>query len=316
MVEIGLERIRRGSARGRASVDAGGGLADGALGHRSAGPHAGRLAPGQQIFHPADDDLRLERLDEDAVAADRPRAGLVDRLERAGQQHDGNVRQRGIALDEGRHFVAVALRHPDVREHDVGTIALDAIDRLLTVSHGDDLDVFVRERQLDDALDRDAVIRQQELVRHGYHDTLSGHSRMAPKRPSARAVLVTLLDAALVIAASAAVVIALGGRSRFDVAGVRVTLRAASNALVLAAAFGALRLWLGRGLRPLPAIARPDDTCVDTERQRFASPAPPTPAVWLYWAAALLGSLVWVVPHLLNIRHVPDAGDPIFSASP
>ena len=137
---------------------------------------------------------------------------------------------------------------------------------------------------------------------------------MAPMRPSARTLLVTLLDAALIIAASAAVVIALGGRSRFDVAGVRVTLRAASNALVLAAAFGALRLWLGRGLRPLPAIARPDDTCVDTERQRFASPAPPTPAVWLYGAAALLGSLVWVVPHLLNIRHVPDAGDPIFSA--
>ena len=38
----------------------------------------------------------------------------------------------------------------------------------LSVSHGNDLDVFVRERQLDDALDRDAVIRKQELVRHGY----------------------------------------------------------------------------------------------------------------------------------------------------
>ena len=137
---------------------------------------------------------------------------------------------------------------------------------------------------------------------------------MAPMRPSARTLLVTLLDAALIIGASAAVVIALGGRSRFDVAGVRVTLRAASNALVLAAAFGALRLWLGRGLRPLPAIARPDDTCVDTERQRFASPAPPTPAVWLYGAAALLGSLVWIAPQLLHVREVPDAGDPVFSA--
>ena len=74
---------------------------------------------------------------------------------------------RGVALDERGDFVAVPFRHPDVGEDDVGTIALHAIDRVLAVSHGDDLDVLVRERQLDDALDRDAVIRQQELVRHG-----------------------------------------------------------------------------------------------------------------------------------------------------
>jgi hypothetical protein len=36
--------------------------------------------------------------------------------------------------------------------------------------------------------------------------------------------------------------------------------------------------------------------------------------VWLYAAAALLGSLVWIAPHLLHIRQVPDAGDPVFSA--
>lgn len=137
---------------------------------------------------------------------------------------------------------------------------------------------------------------------------------MASLRTPARAVLVTLLDAALIISASAAVVILLGGRTRFDVAGVRVTLRAVNNSLIFAAAFGALRLWLGRGLRALPALPRPEHTSLEAERERFASPAPPTRAVWLFGAAALLGSLVWIAPHLLHIRQVPDAGDPIFSA--
>ncbi len=34
-----------------------------------------------------------------------------------------------------------------------------------------------------------------------------------------------------------------------------------------------------------------------------------------YYAAALVvASLVWLTPHLLHIRRVPDAGDPLFSA--
>src|SRR5258708_737321 len=137
---------------------------------------------------------------------------------------------------------------------------------------------------------------------------------MVPLRSPARAFLVPLVDAAIIIAASAAIVIRLGGRTRFDAGALRVTLRGATNFLVFAAAFGGVRLWLGRGLRPLPAVPHPDDTHFETERVRFASPAPPTRAVWLYGAAALLGSLVWIAPQLLHIREVPDAGDPIFSA--
>ena len=76
--------------------------------------------------------------------------------------------RRGIALDERGDLVAVTFRHPDVGKDDVGTVALDVLDGVLAISDGDDLHVFVRERQLDDALDRDAVIRQQELVRHAY----------------------------------------------------------------------------------------------------------------------------------------------------
>ena len=134
------------------------------------------------------------------------------------------------------------------------------------------------------------------------------------QRLKARAPWVTLLDTGLILSAAAAIVIVLGGRTRIDVEGVRITLRSATNFVIFAASFGALRLWLGRGLRFLPAIPLPGHAAIDAERARFASPPPATREVWMYAAAALLGSLVWIVPHLLNPRMVPDAGDPLFSA--
>ena len=137
---------------------------------------------------------------------------------------------------------------------------------------------------------------------------------MFPLRPPPRASWVTLLDAALIFSVSAAAVIVLGGRTRLDVAGVRVTLRIATNVGVFAVASGALRLWLGRGLRLLPSLARPDDAYLDDERQRFAAPPRVTRDVWLCAGAALLGSLVWIAPHILHIRQLPDPGDPLFSA--
>ena len=134
---------------------------------------------------------------------------------------------------------------------------------------------------------------------------------MVPLRPSARAFLITVLDAALIISASAAVVILLGGRTRFDIGGLRVTLRAATNLLVFAAAFGALRLWLGRGQPLLPALPRPGDTLLETERARFAAPrrppAPsgcmPRPCCWDPW--------FWIAPHIRHPRVIPDPGDPL-----
>ena len=60
--------------------------------------------------------------------------------------------------------------HKMVHEYtvDIVSFALNDVHRLLSVSHSDDLHVLIRERQLDDALDGDAVVRQQELMRHGY----------------------------------------------------------------------------------------------------------------------------------------------------
>jgi hypothetical protein len=137
---------------------------------------------------------------------------------------------------------------------------------------------------------------------------------MVPLRRPTRAFWVTFLDLVLIIAASAAVVIVLGGRTRVAIGGLRVMLRAPDNVLVFAAAAAALRLWLGRGLRPFPALARPDEGYLDAERRRFEAPPAPTRDVWLCAAAALLGSLVWIAPHLLHIRQLPDPGDPLFSA--
>ena len=137
---------------------------------------------------------------------------------------------------------------------------------------------------------------------------------MVPLRPAARAVLVTLLDIGLIVSASAAIVIILGGRTRVEVAGVRIALRAATNFILFTAVLAVLRLWLGRGLGPLPSIRAADDAILEAERARLAAPPIATRAVWLYAAATLLGSLVWIAPHVLHPRMVPDAGDPIFSA--
>jgi hypothetical protein len=110
--------------------------------------------------------LRLERLDQDAIALDFGCARLVHRLECPRQQQHRNVRQVGMRLHEGRDFVAAPLRHADVGQDDVGPLGLDARDRLLAVADCHDLDILARERQLDDALDGHAVVGQQKLLSH------------------------------------------------------------------------------------------------------------------------------------------------------
>lgn len=129
-----------------------------------------------------------------------------------------------------------------------------------------------------------------------------------------RAFWITLLDAAVITFASAAAVILLGGRARADVAGIHVSLLSAQNPLLVASAAGVLRLLIGRGTRLLPSVTRPDPAAIDAERKRFVAPARATREVWLLAGATLLGSMIWVVPHLRDLRQVPDHGDPLFSA--
>lgn len=138
-----------------------------------------------------------------------------------------------------------------------------------------------------------------------------------PARSSAaaRPRLITALDVILIAAVATAVVLALGARERVLIGPVLLSLRDPLRALVVAAIVAAVRFAIGGTQRPFPAIdsasAAPR---FDAERARFMEPARWTGAVGGYAAAAVLGSLVWLTPHIVNIRHVPDAGDPVFSA--
>jgi len=52
----------------------------------------------------------------------------------------------------------------------------------------------------------------------------------------------------------------------------------------------------------------------DGERELFAASAPVSREIVLYAVATLVGSTIWLWPHLLHFSQVPDRGDPIFSA--
>lgn len=129
-----------------------------------------------------------------------------------------------------------------------------------------------------------------------------------------RLALVTLLDALVIITASSAILIALGIRIRTVVGGLLISVRSPWNAVILAFACSALRLFVGGTVRLLPAIPAPDPRRLEAERGRFAAPAAITRQVWVYAALALAGSTVWIAPHLLHPRWVTDIGDPLFSA--
>jgi hypothetical protein len=137
---------------------------------------------------------------------------------------------------------------------------------------------------------------------------------MVPLRPPARAFLVTLADAGLILFAAAAVVVALGGRTRIDVAGMRVSFRGAANLFLLAAVCAVVRMAIGWRLRPLPILPPGDPGRVEAERRRLADPGPASRGVWICAGLALAGSLIWALPQLEHLRQVPDAGDPVFSA--
>lgn len=146
-------------------------------------------------------------------------------------------------------------------------------------------------------------------------DTLSGASRMRLTSSRVRRILITFFDAGAIVAGSVAVVILLGGGTRLTVAGLQISLRgAAGNAILLFGSLSFLRLLIGWREPVLPSLPRPNPDRIEAERLRFAAPEPATPAVWMYAAATLLGSLVWIAPHLADVRQVPDPGDPLFSA--
>jgi hypothetical protein len=130
---------------------------------------------------------------------------------------------------------------------------------------------------------------------------------------SALLYLVTLLDTAIVCAGSAAVVVLLGGRTRFVVEGVRVSLRTAAPLAEIAAALLLIRLIVFGFVRALPAFSRAVDS-FEQQRTLLLRRSPLTRRVFWYAAAAVAGSLLWELPQLIHLRHVSDPYDPVFSA--
>ena len=136
---------------------------------------------------------------------------------------------------------------------------------------------------------------------------------MVPLRPRSRA-WITLLDAALIACAAAAIVVVLGGRTRLGVAGLRLAFRTPTNLVIFLGLGAAIRLWIARGVPFLPSLTAGDGGRLAAERERFAGTAARPAGFLPYAAAVVLASLLWLTPNLLHPRRVPDPGDPVFSA--
>ena len=126
-------------------------------------------------------------------------------------------------------------------------------------------------------------------------------------------LLVTIYDLILITAFSAATVVSLGGRRTFVLGGLVLMMKSAVVLGAIAAALLCLRLlhWPRTPLLPSFASRAPR---LEDQRGLFAAPEPMTPRVMWYAVAACAGSLVWIVPQILNMHGVPDPGDPVFSA--
>ena len=92
----------------------------------------------------------------------------------------------------------------------------------------------------------------------------------------------------MIVGASAALVILLGGRTSGHVAGIWISLKSAVGVGLATAALAGLRAVVGGRTRPLPAAGPAERGSIDAERMRFARGAPLGPEVWLYGLAALL----------------------------
>ena len=131
---------------------------------------------------------------------------------------------------------------------------------------------------------------------------------------SALLYLATLLDLAIVFASSAAIVVLLGGRTRLVVEGVRVSLRTAAPLVEIAVALLVVRLIAFGFRRALPAVPVASSDAFDQERARLIHRSALTRRVLWYAVAAVIGSLLWELPQVIHLRHVPDPYDPVFTA--
>jgi hypothetical protein len=120
-----------------------------------------------QLAHLADERLALEGLGDVAVGLGFAGAGLVERLEGAGQQQHRDVLEGRIVLDRLADLVPVPLRHDHVGQDDIGLLLAGSGERVLSIVDGDDLIVLAFEGHAHDLLDRDGIIREKKGLGHG-----------------------------------------------------------------------------------------------------------------------------------------------------
>ena len=126
-------------------------------------------------------------------------------------------------------------------------------------------------------------------------------------------LVITVLDVLVIAACSSTAVVALGGRTTFALGSVTLLLKSPLILGVIAGGLMCLRLLHWPRVPPLPSLL-PGTPLFDEQRRRLSAPHPVTRRVAWYAVAACAGSMVWVIPHVGNLRGVPDFGDPIFSA--
>ncbi|PYR60205.1 MAG: hypothetical protein DMF85_05735 [Acidobacteria bacterium] len=128
-------------------------------------------------------------------------------------------------------------------------------------------------------------------------------------------VAITFLDLAAIVLASTALVETLGGRTLIRPFHTRLLLVSPWRPMLYGAGLVVLRILFARRVPPLPALRDPAVALrLAAERARFAQPEPPPPELKFYAVAVVLASLLWLTPHLMHPRRVPDPGDPVFSA--
>ncbi len=111
--------------------------------------------------------LRFEGLGHVTVRAGPARALLIESLEGTGEQQHGDVPELRIVLERLADLVAVLARHDDVSEDQVRPQLPGARHRIVPVADGHQHDVFVGEAEPDDLLDGDAVVGEEQGLRHG-----------------------------------------------------------------------------------------------------------------------------------------------------
>ena len=131
-----------------------------------------------------------------------------------------------------------------------------------------------------------------------------------------RSFLVTVVDLLVISAVAVAAIIVLTGGTRFRVAGVRLSLRDPQRAVAWAAAIATLRwiLWPRVPFYVLSVWLRNLRNRIDAERLDFVNSAGSPEHLKYYVCSLIVLCLVPLWPQLADIRAVPDAGDPFFSA--